>query len=145
MPSMAIDPIEHEYELACAPEHAFDVYTNRIGEWWDPAYSPNPETFEGAEIEAGVGGRVVFKHRVEGAVTWGRVTQWQPPRRLSQTSILAQPSAHPTSISVEFAPGGAGCRFRFEHGGWHDDNASVRHKFTDWRMILDRFAALAQA
>jgi hypothetical protein len=142
---MAIDPIKHEYELTCTPEHAFDVYTRRMGEWWDEAYSPNPETFEGAVIEAGVGGRVLFKDGVEGELTWGHVTEWKPPRRFSQTSILAQPSAYPTSISVEFAPKGAGCRFRFEHGGWNVHNASVRHKFTDWRMILDRFAALAKA
>ena len=31
---------------------------------------------------------------------------------------------------------------RFRHGGWNEGNAADRHKFTDWRLILDRFAAL---
>jgi hypothetical protein len=145
MPTRPIGPIRHEYELTCTAEHAFEVYTRRIGEWWHPAYSPNPETLEAVEIEPGVGGRVLFKHRGEGQFSWGQVTEWQPPRRLSHTSVLAQPSDHPTQISVDFAPQGAGCRIQFEHGGWNDGNVSVRQKFSDWQLILDRFAALAQS
>lgn len=31
----------------------------------------------------------------------------------------------------------------FAHGGWDEDNAAVRGKFSDWSVILDRFSALA--
>ena len=42
---MDTSPIVHELTLTCTPDHAFEVFTSRIGEWWDPQYSGNPETF----------------------------------------------------------------------------------------------------
>lgn len=141
---MWTDPIVHEYGLACSAEQAFAVYTRRIGEWWLPEYSPNAETLETVTIEPDVGGRVLFSHRVEGDIVWGHVTDWQPPRRLVHTSVLAQPGDHPSQITVGFTPEGEGCRFSFAHGGWNDANAAARDKFSEWRLILDRFAVLAQ-
>jgi hypothetical protein len=46
---------------------------------------------------------------------------------------------------VTFSPAGDGCRVRFEHGGWTAENAELRPKFRDWPLLLDRFAALAEA
>jgi hypothetical protein len=33
----------------------------------------------------------------------------------------------------------------FAHGGWTEGNVSDRAKFTEWAVMLDRFAALAQS
>ena len=33
---------------------------------------------------------------------------------------------------------------RFAHAGWTEANAAARQKFGDWRVMLDRFAALVQ-
>ena len=37
MTDRATAAITHEYELRCSAEHTFEIYTGRIGEWWDPA------------------------------------------------------------------------------------------------------------
>jgi hypothetical protein len=34
---------------------------------------------------------------------------------------------------------------RFAHGGWTEANVADRSKFGDWPLLLDRFAALADA
>lgn len=140
---MSFEPITHEYDLRCSAAHAFEVYVNRIGEWWHPNYTADPESLETVTIEPRVGGRVYATHRDRGADAWGRVTTWEPPRRLGYTSTLAQPQDHPSEITVRFTPIGDGCNVRFEHGGWNEANASHRSKFSDWPIILDRFAALA--
>jgi uncharacterized protein YndB with AHSA1/START domain len=137
-----IEPIRREYSLRCDPEHAFAVYTQRIGEWWDPRYTANADTLEAVTIEPRAGGRVYATHSDMGEHRWGEVTTWEPGRRLVHTFTLAQDRRPPSEVAVEFLPGD-GCTVRFAHGGWSDTNADVRDKFGDWHVMLDRFAALA--
>jgi uncharacterized protein YndB with AHSA1/START domain len=137
--------------LRCSVEHAFNTYTRRIGEWWDPRYTRNAETLQAVTIEPRVGGRVYATHSDAGDDDWGRVTEWQPGHRLVHTFALAQDPAHPSEVAVEFAPADAApeaaptCTVRFAHGGWTEANSTVRKKFGDWPVLLDRFAALADA
>lgn len=142
---MSLDPIEHEYALACAPEHAFATYAGRIGEWWDARYTADADTLEAVTIEPHVGGRVFATHSDLGKDDWGEVTVWEPGRRLVHTFTLAQDEHHPSEVAVEFAPDEGGCVMRFAHGGWTDANVSERRKFSDWSHLLNRFAALADA
>jgi hypothetical protein len=139
-------PITHEYHLKSSAERAFEVYTGRIDEWWDARYTANPETLERVTIEARVGGRLYAEHSDLGKHDWGWVTDWAAGRRLVHTFSLAQDPRHPSEVAVEFLPdGGDGCTVRFSHGGWTDANASAREKFGDWPVMLDRFAAFADA
>jgi hypothetical protein len=137
-----IDAITHEYDLTCAPELAFETYTARIGEWWDPRYTANAETLEAIVIEPRVGGRVYAVHSDSGQDDWGEVTRWEPGRRLAHTFTLAQDPTFPSEVSVEFVGTRNGCTMRFAHGGWNDANAAARAKFGDWGVILERFVAL---
>jgi hypothetical protein len=141
-------PITHEYALRCSAEDAFATYTGRIGEWWDPRYTANADTLEAVTIEPRVGGRVYATHSDIGDDDWGEVTVWEPGRRLVHTFTLAQDAAHPSEVAVDFVPGGeteSGCTVRFAHGGWTQVNAAVRSKFSDWRVMLDRFASLGDS
>jgi hypothetical protein len=146
--SGSTSPITHEYVLRCSSQHAFDTYTGRIAEWWDPRYTANADTLKAVTIEPRVGGRVYATHGDIGDDDWGEVTVWEPGRRLVHTFTLAQDAAHPSEVAMDFAPGGEqdnGCTVRFAHGGWTEANAAVREKFSDWPVMLDRFAALADA
>jgi hypothetical protein len=138
-------PITHEYRLACSAEHAFSTYVERIAQWWHPRYTANPDTLEAVTIEPLVGGRVSATHSDIGRDDWGEVTLFQPGRRLVHTFTLAQDPRHPSEIAVDFIPreDGDACTVVFAHRGWTDANADARPKFTDWPIMLDRFAALA--
>jgi hypothetical protein len=144
-------PIIHEYSLRCTAEHAFATYSRRIGDWWDGRYTANAATLHAVTIEPRAGGRVYATHGDIGEHDWGEVTVWEPGRRLVHTFTLAQNPHHPSEVAVEFVPhervGGAptGCTVRFAHGGWTEVNATVREKFGDWPVLLDRFAALADS
>jgi uncharacterized protein YndB with AHSA1/START domain len=125
--------------------HAFQVYTGRIGEWWDPNYSANPASLRAVTIEPRVGGRIFATHEGLGEHDWGEVTAWKPEHRLVHTFTLAQDPDAPSEVSVEFLDRTGGCSLRFAHGGWTEANRGDRAKFNDWPLLLDRFAQLAEA
>jgi Activator of Hsp90 ATPase homolog 1-like protein len=141
---MELSPITQERALRCTAEQAFELYTGRIGDWWDPRYTANAETLEAVTIEPRRGGRVFATHSDFGIDDWGEVMVWDPWSRLAHTFTLAQDPAHPSEVAVEFVPAGDGCTIWFAHGGWNEGNAAVREKFGDWGLLLDRFAALSE-
>jgi catechol 2,3-dioxygenase-like lactoylglutathione lyase family enzyme len=147
-PTEAAGPIEHTYELTCTAEDAFDAFTRRIGQWWHPAYAP--EGLERVAVEEFVGGRASM-HLADGsAYLWGTVTAWDPPRHYAQTFTLAQDPEHPSTLDVRIEPTSSlgrhhpGSRVRFVHGGWTAGNLAGRARFTEWPVLLDRFAAVAE-
>jgi uncharacterized protein YndB with AHSA1/START domain len=143
-PLLSLDPITEKYDLACDPDHAFDVYARHIGDWWHPDYTEGAETFTEVTIEPHVGGSVIEHHSTGETHEWGRVTDWQPAQRLAYTSNLARAGGDPGTITVTFTPiDNGGPAVDFGHGGWNDSNAHGRFKFTEWRNILDRFATMA--
>ena len=142
---MPAEPIVHEYDLRCPPERAFDTYVDGIAKWWHPAYTQDAKTLEAVTIEPWIGGRVFATHHGAQPDVWGSVTEWDRPHSLAHTFALAQPAEYPSQVRVTFEPTDDGCRFRFAHGGWTDNNRSYRRKYADWPLILDRFAALAES
>jgi hypothetical protein len=138
-----LSPIRFEHALPCGPDHAFAVYTGRIGDWWHPDYTANAGTFEAVTIEPRVGGRVYATHSDLGEHEWGAVTVFESGRRLVHTFTLAQDPESPSEVTAEFVADGDGSVVRFVHGGWTEANVADRKKFGDWPVLLDRFAALA--
>lgn len=141
----AAGPIEHEYDVACSPAHAFEVFTGEIGTWWPDGYSPPGKV--DVSIEPRVGGACVMRIVDGSAYSWGTVVAWDPPHHYAQDFTIAQDPEHPSRIDVWFeaAPhGGAGTRMRFAHGGWTPGNVAGRARFSEWTVILDRFVAQAE-
>ena len=137
----AAGPIEHEYVVACSPEHAFAVFTVSIGEWWHPAYAPPGLT--GVEIEPGIGGACVMRIADGSSYRWGTVTAWEPGH-FGMDFTLAQDPDHPSRIDVWFDAEGDGTRVRFSHGGWTAGNVAGRARFSEWPILVERFVALAE-
>lgn len=42
-----IEPLTLSFEIGCSPEHAFDVWTTRLSNWWPKGHSASgdPDTF----------------------------------------------------------------------------------------------------
>jgi catechol 2,3-dioxygenase-like lactoylglutathione lyase family enzyme len=146
-PAEAAAPIELSYELDATREDAFAAFTERIDEWWHPAYAP--EGLERVSIEPEVGGRA-WMHLADGtAYPWGTVTVWHPPLEYAQTFTLAQDPEHPSTLQVRIESTSSrgrrhpGSIVRFAHGGWTMANVAGRARFSEWGILLDRFAAVA--
>lgn len=107
--------------VAATPERAFDVFTREIGSWWSPSTlfkftscSPGLMSFE-----TGVGGRFTETLASGEVFEIGRITHWEPGRRLGFTWRQVSFTAHQmTHVEVRFEPVGAQTRVTVEHQGW---------------------------
>lgn len=140
-PTEAAAPIELDYELDCSPELAWDAFVRRINEWWHPAYAP--EGLREVRIDPLVGAAVTMRVGDGSTYQWGTVTISEYPYHYAQTFTLAQDPEHPSSLDVTFERHLRGSRMHFAHGGWTAGNVSGRARFTEWGILLDRFAAVA--
>jgi catechol 2,3-dioxygenase-like lactoylglutathione lyase family enzyme len=141
-PTEAAGPIEHTYRLACAPEPAWDAFVRRIDEWWHPAYAP--EGLRDVRIDPVVGGAATMLLDDGSTYRWGTVTLVEEPYHYAQTFTLAQDPEHPSTLDVTVERRPDGCRVHFSHGGWTAGNLAGRSRFTEWPVLLDRFAAVAE-
>ncbi len=72
-----------DVDVACPPEHGFDVWTSRIDLWWPRDHTVGEAV--SVHLVEGIGGRI-YELDADGTERdWGRVTAWDPPRRLAYT------------------------------------------------------------
>ncbi len=50
-------PLRLSFDVACSPEHAFRVWTSRIGTWWPPDHTVTGHA-EQVVLQGDVGGRI---------------------------------------------------------------------------------------
>lgn len=89
------EPVQQSVHVDCPIEEAFELFTERLGDWWP--------TRDGDS----------------GQRELGNVTIWDPPRRVSFT----WKSLEEETVDVMFSPDGDGTRVTLTHYGWQ--NASV--------------------
>jgi hypothetical protein len=53
-----MEPLELSFTVACAPEHAFDVWANKTSLWWPHGHSVSAEPGLTVTIEPRPGGRI---------------------------------------------------------------------------------------
>jgi uncharacterized protein YndB with AHSA1/START domain len=141
-----IDPLRITFDVACAPERAFELWTARTGAWWPASHTVSARPGVEVVIEPGVGGRI-FERAPDGEEhDWGEVTGWDPPRRISYLWHLRQDRADATEVEITFAADeGAGTRLSIVHRGWDAlgaRGADLREKNQrGWVGLLPHFRA----
>jgi len=107
-----LEPIVQSVHVDCPIEDAFDLFTDRFGEWWPLAeHSVSGEDAAGGEIEPWSGGRVFERTRSGQERYWGTVVEWDPPSRLEFTWARGR-------VAVEFSVEADGTRVTVTHTGW---------------------------
>jgi hypothetical protein len=112
-------PLKLSFDVACSPEHAFTVWTSRIGTWWPLDHTVTGHGDLDVVMQNGVGGRI-YERTAEGVEhEWGEVTSWDPPTQLTYLWHLGRDSADSTEVEIRFLAQGAGAtRVEIEHRGW---------------------------
>jgi uncharacterized protein YndB with AHSA1/START domain len=120
-------------------ERAFRIFTEQMGAWWPKEHHIGKADLKGVGLEPKVGGRW-YEIGVDGSeCTWGKVLEWQPPRRLVLAWQISAQWQYDPSLITE--------RVDFEHR--HLDRfgakaAELRGLMdSGWGGILERFAATA--
>ena len=124
-----IEPIRLAFDVDCTVDHAFDVWTRCIGQWWPADHTVSAEDDLEVVLEGRPGGRI-FERRSNGLEhDWGAVTIWEPPTRLGYTWHLKRDRSDATDVEIRFVSTGPSTRVEIEHRGWERLGADGQ----DWR------------
>lgn len=141
-----------ETDVEAPVEHAFRIFTEGIGTWWNPSHHILDAELAEMVFEPYAGGHIIDRGTDGSECRWSRVLAWEPPHRvcfswdISLQWQLETDPAKTSDIEVTFTPAGPG-RTRVvlthrnldRHGeGWEAMRAAVG---TGWS--LDQFAAAA--
>ena len=112
-----------EVVVDATPDEAFAIFTDEIGFWWrqNTPYWNDPERGLYVRIEPGVGGRFleVYNAATDTGFEAGRVTVWEPGRRLGLTwTQVGWPDGVSTDVEVSFEPLGEATLVRIEQTGF---------------------------
>lgn len=128
---------------------AFRLFTEGMGSWWPYAgHSIYQAETTGVVVEPMVGGRVYETTGDGREGDWGRITAWEPGRRVAMTWHPGQSPGEATALDVTFSdtPDG-GTLVELVHDGWEArgaDAARMRANYQEgWPIVLGRFVAAA--
>jgi uncharacterized protein YndB with AHSA1/START domain len=144
-----IEPLRLSYEVDCPSNHAFAVWTERIGTWWPRSHSASGDPNTEVILEPGVGGRI-FERTPDGTeIPWGEITLWDAPRRLGYLWHLARYRSAATDVEITFvALDGDRTRVDIVHTGWERLGANgqaLRDANTSgWNDVLPNYLAACQ-
>jgi len=118
------------------PLRAFDVFTREIALWWQPSglFQITPHGDGVLSFEPGADGRLVTTMSDGHVFEIGRVSAWEPGKRLKFTWRQASFSPdQSTEVEVLFEPVGDETRVSVEHCGWDTIPQShvARHGFPE--------------
>jgi hypothetical protein len=114
-----IEPLRIAFEVRCPAAHAFETWTARTSAWWPRGASMSGEGGLQVVFEPRVGGRIFERTTSGRELDWGRVTAWEPPRRIGYLWHIATEPGDATDVEIVFTeqPDGS-TRVEIEHGGW---------------------------
>ena len=105
--------IQKSVVLPCPRDKAFQLFTERISEWWPATHrmtrDPNSELF----LEAS--GRFWVRTGDGNEIELGRVVAWEPPHRLALDFYIGTNPAQPTAVEVTFTDEGGATRVTVHH------------------------------
>jgi uncharacterized protein YndB with AHSA1/START domain len=132
--------------VKATPERAFAAFVGEIGAWWRPSplfeTTPRPGVLSFERPNGvGEGGRLIETRAGGKVFEIGRITVWEPPRRLVFTWRQANfPPDLTTEVEVAFEAVGEETRVSIEHRGFDQVPAgAARHGFPD-QVLLMRLA-----
>ncbi len=109
-----MSPVQRSVLLPCAPEAAFQLFTEEISAWWPP------ERRHGGDAQSTIvlaqGGRFYERTRAGVEIELGAVLAWEPPHRLLLDWYPGTDAEHPTRVEITFVAEGAGTRVQVVHG-----------------------------
>jgi hypothetical protein len=115
---------------------AFKIFTAEVDAWWKqgPRFRPSVRGPGVLHFEPGVGGRLLETYDDGSTFEFGRVTVWEPGRRLVfEAFARAFQPGESTEVEVRFEPTGKDTRVTVVHRGWErfPDDHPVKHGLSE--------------
>lgn len=140
-----IPPIRRSVMVTWDPETAFHRFTAQFGNWWPRlTHSIGGKLVKSVIFECHVGGQIIEELHDGRRFQWGRVTAWDPPRRVAFTWHPSKNEQDAQDVEVTFEPAGNGTRVELISTGWERLGARGRRERkgydVGWGSVLDIFA-----
>jgi uncharacterized protein YndB with AHSA1/START domain/uncharacterized protein YciI len=140
----SLPPLRRQIVVPAGPQTAFDVFTEKIGDWW-PVHR---HSVYGARASAAFrDGRLVETGPDGDESVWGQVLDWEPPHRLRLTWHPGHAAERASEVEVTFVPvADALTLVTVEHRNWEHvgDPAAARKEYGNgWPAVLASYASSA--
>ena len=135
-------------------DRAFEVFASRMGDWWHKEHSIAKGTTQvDVVIEPRAGGRWYEKGADGSEHPWGRVLDYDPPRRLLLAWQLTREFVYDpdfeTTVEVTFEEKNGATLVNFEHRDLERMGADAVEMLEGmdggWGMLLDLYKAAADS
>lgn len=114
-----IKPLKVAFVVACRPDHAFSTWTAKASSWWPVEHTVSHEPGTEIVFEPRVGGRIFERTPGGREIEWGRIVDWDPPRKLRYMWHIATNPARATDVEIVFRElPDSSTRIEIEHAGW---------------------------
>ena len=140
----AMPPVRKTVHVPWSVERAFRRFTAEIAEWWPlSTYSVGKGKSDTVTLESRVGGRL-FETLQDGTeAEWGRITVWEPPRRLAFIWYPGRSEETRQEVAITFRSDGDGTEVELIHTGWErlpEKPREMRDGYdSGWDVVLARF------
>ncbi|MET9390149.1 SRPBCC family protein [Streptomyces sp. NPDC006624] len=114
MPQGSVPDVRKWVEVKADAARCFEVFTERMADWWPPSHVLLTEPRAGLAMEPGTGGRYYEWDEKGREIDWGTVLEWDPPHRLRLTWRVdgrwqsVPDDERASEIEVTFTPAGPG-------------------------------------
>ena len=153
----AATSVHESIVVQASAEHAFKVFTEQIGTWWEPSHHILQAELAEMVFEPRVGGHIYDRGTDGSECRWSRVLAYEPPHRLLFSwdvtcAWTVEPDpAKCSEVEVRFIPEGPErTRVELEHRhlerhgeGWENMRDAVGSP-RGWRIGLEVFAQRAE-
>ncbi len=148
-PTRQLEPVIKTRTVPLPLDAAFDLFTQRIREWWPVrTHSIGREDVVDVRFEGQVGGRVTEVMGDGTEHSWADVLAWDPPHRFVLSWHPAVAPAAASRLEVRFVPVPAGTEVLLRHDGWEEfgEQGSEHRGSYDqgWELVLGPFVAAAE-
>jgi hypothetical protein len=117
--SEVLAPLRKSIRVPWSQEAAFRRFTSDIAKWWPlRSHSVGQGRAETVVFGNAVGERLYERIRGGEESTWGTITVWQPPHRVTFTWHPGRSPDTAQEVDVRFVADGAGTRLELTHTGW---------------------------
>ena len=150
VPSMVLPPVKRAISVSWAPAEAFRRFTEGFATWWPSrTHSIGGSRVKRIVFECRVGGRIYEELNDGRRFEWGRVTAWDPPRRVGFTWHPSRDAREAQEVDVTFAPEDTGTRVSLTSTGWERLGAAARRQRkgydVGWGSVLSVYAGRRNA